>query len=68
MWKLLKSFNKKDWLVVLICFILIISQVWIELKMPDYMSEITILVQSEGSQMKDILINVVICFYVLLVH
>lgn len=57
MWKLLKSFNKKDWLVVLICFILIISQVWIELKMPDYMSEITILVQSEGSQMKDILIN-----------
>ncbi|MCI5967364.1 MAG: ABC transporter ATP-binding protein/permease, partial [Tenericutes bacterium] len=38
-------------------FVLIFGQVWLELKMPDYMSKITQLVQTEGSEMKDILIN-----------
>ena len=57
MLKLLKNFSKREWLCVIICFILVFSQVWLELKMPDYMSEITKLVQTEGSSMKDILIN-----------
>ena len=57
MLKLLKNFNKKEIITILICFILIISQVWLELKMPDYMSEITVLVQSKESKMSDILIN-----------
>lgn len=57
MFKLFKSFNKKDWLIVGISIILIFAQVWLELKMPDYMSEITILVQTEGSKMSDILSN-----------
>lgn len=57
MGKLLKNFTKKDWLIVAISFALIVAQVFIELKMPDYMAEITRLVQSEGSAMKDILIN-----------
>ena len=57
MFKLLKNFNKKEVMNILLCFILIISQVWLELKMPDYMSKITVLVQSEGSKMTDILIN-----------
>ena len=39
------------------CLVLVVTQVWLELKMPDYMSEITKLVQTEGSQMKDILVN-----------
>ena len=55
--KLLNNFNKKDWLIVIFCFVLICLQVWLELKMPDYMSEITVLVQTEGSKMKDIIIN-----------
>ncbi len=55
--KLLKNLNKKDWLFVIIAFLLIACQVWLELKMPDYMSEITQLVQTEGSLMKDILSN-----------
>lgn len=55
--KLLKNFSKKDWLLIFISFFLIVGQVWLELKMPDYMSEITMLVQTEGSLMKDILIN-----------
>ena len=57
MFKLLKNFSKKEIAIVILCFFLIIGQVWLELKMPDYMSEITVLVQSEGSLMKDILIN-----------
>lgn len=57
MFKLMKNFNKKEIITMLLCFILIVSQVWLELKMPDYMSKITVLVQSEGSKMSDILIN-----------
>lgn len=57
MWKLLKNFTKKEWALVIVSFVLIITQVWLELKMPDYMSEITVLVQTEGSRMRDILIN-----------
>ena len=57
MLKLLKNLSKKEWLLVFMCFILIVGQVWLELKMPDYMSKITVLVQTEGSSMKDILIN-----------
>ena len=57
MFKLLKNISKKQWFFIMISFILIVGQVWLELKMPDYMSEITVLVQSEGSNMKDILIN-----------
>ena len=57
MLKLLKNFTKKDWLIVAISLLLIIFQVWLDLKLPDYMSEITKLVQTEGSQMKDILVN-----------
>ncbi|MBE6159803.1 MAG: ABC transporter ATP-binding protein [Lactobacillales bacterium] len=55
--KLLKNFNKKEWLMVLVIFILIYMQVWLDLKMPDYMSKITVLVQTEGSKMSDILLN-----------
>ena len=55
--KLFKNFTKKEWLLMLISFILIVIQVWLDLKLPDYMSEITKLVQTEGSKMIDILSN-----------
>ena len=57
MLKLLKNLRKKEWIAAIICLLLIFAQVWLELKMPDYMSEITQLVQTEGSQMNDILKN-----------
>ena len=57
MLKLFKNFTKKEWGLMLVCFVLIFTQVWLELKMPDYMSEITVLVQTEGSKMADILKN-----------
>ena len=55
MTKLLKEFNKKDYFFILICILLIVFQVWLDLRLPDYMSEITKLVQTEGSKMSDIL-------------
>ena len=48
MLKLLKDFNKKDWLIIIGALLLIVFQVWLDLKLPDYMSNITVLVQSEG--------------------
>lgn len=57
MFKILRKLRKKDVLLILICSVLIIFQVWLDLKLPDYMSQITQLVQSEGSSMNDILIE-----------
>ena len=57
MLKLFKKFSKKEVLVVIICLIIIIFQVGVELKLPDYMSEITKLIETEGSSMNDILIS-----------
>ena len=55
MLKLLKNLRKKDVLYAFICAILVVFQVWLELKMPDYMSNITQLVQTKGASMNDIL-------------
>lgn len=55
MLKLFRNLRKKDWLFVGISLIFIVCQVWLDLKLPDYMSEITKLVQTEGSAMNDIL-------------
>ena len=57
MLKLLRNLTKKEWLYAIFCVILIVGQVWLELKIPDYMSEITVLVQTEGSKMSDIILN-----------
>lgn len=55
MFELFKRLKKKDILLILASLVFIVVQVWLELKIPDYMSEITKLVQSEGSQMSEIL-------------
>ena len=53
--KIFKQFNKKDWVLIFVVAILIVFQVWLDLKLPDYMSEITRILQSEGYIIKDIL-------------
>ncbi len=53
--RLLKQFNLKEWLLILACILLIVFQVWLDLKLPDYMANITRLVQTSGSSMKDIM-------------
>ena len=57
MFKLFKNFKKKDWFFILLAILFIAGQVGLELKMPEYMSTITQLVQTEGSEMGDILQN-----------
>lgn len=52
--KIFKFLKKEDWLVVLICIFLIAGQVGLDLKLPDYMTEITGLVQTEGSKMSEV--------------
>ena len=53
--KLFKNFNKKEGLLFVLCILLVSFGVWLDLKMPDYMSEVTVLVQTSGSKMSDIL-------------
>ncbi len=55
--KILKNLNKREWIMGFICLILVAMQVWLELKMPDFMSKITVLVKSQGSKMSEILKN-----------
>ena len=55
--KIFKQLNKKDWALVFAVAILIVFQVWLDLKLPDYMSEITRILQSEGYIIKDILVQ-----------
>ena len=54
MLKLLRQLKKWEWLQVLCGLIFICFQVWLDLKLPDYMSEITTLVQTPGSAMSSI--------------
>lgn len=57
MLKLFRNLTKKDVCLFLVVVVLIIFGVNLELTMPDYMSKITMLVQTEGSKMSDILLN-----------
>lgn len=66
MLKMLKYLTKKDWMLVLLSFVFVIGQVYLDLKLPDYMSEITRLVQTPDSQMRDILSaggNMLLCAF-----
>ena len=55
MLKLFKYLRKKDWVLIIASVVLIVGQVWLELRLPDYMSDITVLIETEGSIMADIL-------------
>ena len=57
MLKLFKNFGKKECFNTVISIFLIVVQVWLELKMPDYMATITQLVKTEGSAISEILKN-----------
>jgi len=55
--KLFKNFTKKDVFLIIICVILISLQVYLDLKIPDYMKEITTLVQTTGTKIGDVLLQ-----------
>ena len=50
-----QNLKKTDWLLAAVCLVFIALQVWLDLKTPDYMAEITTLVQTAGSIMGEIL-------------
>ena len=53
--KLFAYFDKKQRVCIVLALILVTGQVWLDLKLPDYMSAITTLVETAGSSMSDIL-------------
>lgn len=55
MFKLFKKLTKKDRLFILLCLVFIIGQVGLELQLPAYMQAITILVQTPGSELSQVL-------------
>ncbi len=57
MLKIFKYFHKKEWMLVFFSLAFIVIQVWLDLKLPDYMSEITKLVQTEGSKISDVMVQ-----------
>ncbi len=55
--KLLKRMTKREYAMVLCSLVFVVAQVWLDLKMPDYMSAITALVETPGSELSEILLN-----------
>ena len=55
MLKLLKLLKEKQWALAAVSVFFVVTQVWLELTMPDYMADITRLVQTDGSTMQEIL-------------
>ena len=53
--KLLKNLPKRNWFMMLFAIGFIVLQVWLDLTIPDYMADITALVQTDGSKMADIM-------------
>ncbi len=49
-----KYLKKREWSMAVVSILFIVGQVWLDLKLPDYMQEITMLVQTTGSEMSDI--------------
>ena len=55
--KIFQKMKKREWCMVLCSLVFIIAQVCLDLKMPEYMSTITMLVETPGSELSEILLN-----------
>ncbi|KAF6574008.1 ABC transporter ATP-binding protein [Paenibacillus sp. S33] len=56
MLKIFKYLKKNEWMLVLCSLAFIVVQVWLDLKLPDYMAEITTKLQTEGTPVSELLI------------
>lgn len=52
--KLLKNMQKREWLMALVCAVFVVGQIYFDLTLPDYMTELTTLIKTEGSRTADI--------------
>lgn len=57
MLRIFKYLRKKEWMYLAVAVLFIVVSVWLDLKLPGYMSRVTVLVQSEGSNMGEIVLN-----------
>lgn len=57
MFKLLKNLTKKDYALILVSTLLIVFQVYLDLKLPDYMANITTIIQRGTDSLSGILEN-----------
>ncbi|MCP1638944.1 ATP-binding cassette subfamily B protein [Streptococcus gallinaceus] len=55
MFKIFKRLNAREWGMIVLSTVLICLAVWMDLKSPEYMSDITTLLQTKGTEIKDIL-------------
>ncbi|MFQ9333371.1 MAG: ABC transporter ATP-binding protein, partial [Finegoldia magna] len=53
--KIIRYLNKKQWMQIFLSFVFIVTQVYLDLKIPDYMSKITMYVESPGHSVSDII-------------
>ena len=53
--RIIRYLNKKQWIQILLSFVFIVTQVYLDLKIPDYMSKITMYVESPGHTVSDII-------------
>ena len=54
MFKMLKNLGWKEWLMISVSVVFIVGQVWLDLKLPDYMNEITTLIQQQNREMSKV--------------
>ena len=54
MLKLFKKMHSREWKMAGICALLIIGQIYFELRLPDYMSNLTVLIETPGSSMSEV--------------
>jgi len=57
MLRIFKYLRKKEWMYLAVAVLFVVVSVWLDLKLPGYMSRVTVLVQSEGSNMGEIMLN-----------
>lgn len=55
--KIFKNLTKKDLIYIVICILFIVLQVYLDLKLPDYMTDITKLIQSETNSLNKIIVK-----------
>ena len=55
MLKLLKKLRRREWMMAAVCMVLILGQIYFDLSLPDYMSNLTVLIKTSGSGMSEIL-------------
>lgn len=55
MLKLLRTMRRREWLMALVCSLLILGQIYFDLSLPDYMSDLTVLIKTPDSTLSDVL-------------